>query len=188
MSEQNTKSDNRRDYYRVGDFGVVDYQLTEDDQIDPESIYCQPIYSEMLNELQNIDSESSKLLSQVTENDRTLGAVIKAINKKLDTIARTVALTNIEVNEESLIEINLSEGGMAFSTRQPELIDQFIALRVVLVPSYLTLITKAKIVNSEAQGGHYWTRVSFLDLNDGQRQLIARHILKVQQQKRRTSE
>ncbi|MDG9667358.1 PilZ domain-containing protein [Hahella sp. CR1] len=199
MSDSDATSDNRRDYYRIHDQALVEYQERTASNHSMAEFYRHPVYFEMLNELQSLDLETSKLMGHVAEKDRSLAALLKALNKKVDLIARTLALVETDINEDRLQFIDLSEGGMAFVSPRQERAGQQLILKATLVPSYISILTEAEVVSSESvrehpehvlsheqeNGDGFITRVNFINFSESQRQIVARHILRTQQQQRR---
>ncbi|WP_020409724.1 PilZ domain-containing protein [Hahella ganghwensis] len=184
--------DNRRDFFRIKDKGLVDYVLYDDLAPGFEKFFRHPAYFELINELQALDVEFQHMLTHIPDSDRTAAALIKILNKKVDLIARTVTMVESEISEDSIQEMDISEGGMAFFSSSELRIGQKMAIKFTAIPAYLSVASLAEVVSCDpltteetSSSSRYQIRVNFIDLDEHQRQLIARHILKTQQQARR---
>ena len=192
-TENNT--DNRRDFYRIKDQALVSYRLYENTPPDFSQFFRHPAYFELMNEFQNLDIEYHRLLSYIPEHERTAAALIKLTNKKIDMLARTITLVESNIPEDGFQLVDISEGGLSFCTDVEIPAGQRMALKFTILPSYLSVTSLAEVVScdtrteqqSPAADGAlpYQIRVNFIELDEHQRQLIARHILRTQQQARR---
>ncbi len=74
----------------------------------------------------------------------------------------------------------LSEGGLAFVDAEPYTLGTRLDLRMALPPQGLGLQVLAEVTGCQAVAGRYEIGTSFIDLEDAQRQLLARHVLRQQ--------
>ena len=185
-----------RDFYRIQDQALIQFEkVTPEAILDPDQIF--PIATSarfhLLNELHSIDNDHSQTLRAIGEKDRAIAGYLKAINSKLDAIARAVAeITDpVSVDEDDAPPpvaqpITLSEGGVSFNHRQFVKVDSYLALKLILLPSYLGLELYGRVVNcNESIRGDYLINVVFEHLGENERQLLARHVLQRQAQERR---
>ncbi len=192
-AEKNT--DNRRDFYRIKDQGMVSYRLYDNDPPDFSQFFRHQAYFELMNDIQAMDIEFHRLLSYIPEHERTTAALIKLMNKKVDMLARTVTLVESDIPENGFQLVDISEGGLSFGADKPMQTGQRMALKFTILPSYLSVATLAEVVSCDISEDNttdsslpnhpHRIRVNFIDLDEHQRQLIARHILRTQQQARR---
>ena len=185
-----------RDFYRIQDKALIQFEtVTPEAILDPEQIF--PIATSarfhLLNELHGIDNEHTQTLRAIGEKDRSVAAYLKALNAKLDTIARAVAEISDPISEDEddapppdEQPITLSEGGVSFNHGRSVRVDSYLAIKLVLLPSYLGLELYGRVVNcNESIRGDYLLNVVFEHLGENERQLLARHVLQRQAQERR---
>ena len=188
-------TENRRNYFRIKNRAHVEYQELNPDKNSEQQVtdqYCS--YLHLMNELYTLDLETSRLLTQLSDNDRTSAALFKIISKKIELISRTLVLMESKLPEDEFQTVDISEGGMAFYAAEALPIGQLLYLKLVVIPDYFLLMPEAVVVTSSTQADiaapqqlPFWTRVNFTRIDECQKQWLARHIVKVQQQQRRDS-
>lgn len=180
-----------RDFYRIQDRAILEFA-----KIDPQTLntnqaaFPMPISSEfyLLNELHGIDNESHSLLHAIAEKDRHIASYLKVINQKIELLAHTIMQKSDDLEEATPQEITLSEGGISFTHKKPIPLDTYLAVKLILLPSYIGLLLIGKVVNlNEHISGNYLINIVFERLAETDRQLIARHVLQFQAKERRLS-
>jgi hypothetical protein len=182
MNEQIESFDdlvNRRQYFRI-----VDHVSLEVCQIAPhqsaiEKFNLNPEFG-LISEFQLLDVESKHLLRALSEKDKNLGQFLKIMNKKMDALARVIAFNHQIIPPESLQEVNLSEGGIAFMHPIPYEKHDKLAIKLVLFPSYSGLLIEGKVLCCKQMNNDFQLHIEFLDISEAHQQLIARHIMRLQ--------
>ena len=177
---------NRRNFFRVRTMAQIEYHAVRSDRDDELNV--RPVYYELLTELQKIDVECQRALASMHElpdMNRQIISLFKLQSRKIDLIARTLALTEDKLDEQRLTEISLSEGGMAFQVAGMQQPGDRLAVKATFLPGYTTMIMQVEVIDVQHEDDGFWVRTAFLDLDESQRQLIARHILRMQQNERR---
>lgn len=181
-------ADEKRDFFRIRDSLALDVRRVSSADTDEAAFEQEsPLFS-LLSDLHTLDYESQHLLRQIAERDRALAHYLKIINKRVDIVSKALALQIVdEIGEPQ--DVTLSEGGISFTHPEPLEAGSWLALHMVLLPSPLGLVLPAQVIRCEPdRGGDSWTiAVSFHDLADNQRQLLARHILQKQAQEIRAT-
>jgi len=184
---------NRRDHFRIQGTAHVKYWTGDTGSLSPADEGGKfGAYLELMNELSILDLESNRLIAELGDNERMAASLYKITNRKIESIARTLVITESVIPENEIQTINISEGGMAFHSEKPLPEGQSLLLRMVLLPTFFSVLTKAIVVANQKQREiaapdnlPFWTRVNFVNLDDRQQQLLAKQILKFQQQQRR---
>jgi len=194
MTTEN-KTGNRRDFYRIKDQALVSHLLYDNVPPDLGQFFRHPTYFELMNELQHLDIEFNHLLSCIPEHERTAAALIKLTNKKINMLARAVTLVESNISADDFQLVDISEGGLSFCVDAWMQAGQRMALKFTILPSYLSITSLAEVVSCDTRIDKqpsqknkslpYQVRVNFIELDQHQSQLIARHILITQQQDRR---
>ncbi len=172
---------NRRQYFRVNDHASVEWALIDQTSTPGEFFDLNPEFG-LISEFQLLDVESKHLLRTLTDKDKNLGQFLRVMNRKLDSLARVIALSHADTTKESVQPVSLSEGGLAFACDQKLAKDQNIALKLILLPSYSGLLLAGKVLSCQGEQPPYQLHVQFTDISEAHQQLIARHIMRKQSQ------
>jgi hypothetical protein len=183
--------ENARDYFRVECqvlLGIRDTGATQVRGTTPDSYFPDSHHLNLLRDLSQIDHENAHLLHAINDRDRNLSAYLGAINRKIDTVARHLVSQLPAEVAGSEQTVSLSEGGISFVASRALEAGSTVALHLTLLPSYVGLASFARIVHREAHDGGYRLSASFEGLAEGDRQLLARHVMQVQlaQQRKRS--
>ena len=180
--------DDRRNYFRIEDSVLLRY-LTVDqscalaNRIPPR--FSEDLHYSLMRNLQDIDHENIQTLRSIAESNRDLETYLKAINKKIDILATTLANSLEPIPDQLNQQISLSEGGLSFSSQTELANDSYLALQLTLLPSYVTLVIFAKIINCSSTENGYKIALSFVHLKDNNRQALAKHVIQQQLTKKR---
>ncbi len=176
---------NRRSYFRVTDRVSLQIQPIPGNSPDFSCFFELSAQHQLISEFQLLDPDAQGLLRGITENDRRLGAYLKLLNRKLDSLCRTLALVNDPIDPATIQEVSLSEGGLSFRSSTNYPVDALLQMKMILLPSYCGLLLRARVLSSQPDVDAHQLHLEFIDLDDSQRQLLARHILRKQQDQRR---
>ncbi|GFM81609.1 PilZ domain-containing protein [Pseudomonas cichorii] len=176
----------RREYYRIEDSVALEINpLSQADQASQEAIRETSALFDLLSELHVNEFESQHLLRQLDERDRVLNSFLKSLNKRIDLLGRVVAHTALG-RLGAPQPVNISEGGLRFTSSQRYTPGEELSIKMVLMPQAAGLMMNATVIHCNTlENGEYETGTKFMDLPDAQRQLLARHILQRQAQQRR---
>jgi len=176
---------NRRNFYRIKDTAAVEIHPSLGQSDSFADLVQLPAQYQLISDFQLLDVEAQSLLGTIQEKDRSLAAYLRLLNRKLDALSRTLALVNHPIDPKELREIDLSEGGL--SLHWPNALEptSLVRIKLILVPSYVGLLLRGQVVTCKNRDNGFDIHLEFIDLDDQQRQLIARHILRKQQEERR---
>lgn len=178
------RSANQRDFYRVDCDAMVSC-CTLAGRIPAgrgaESYFGESGHLRLLRDLHRLDQENAQLLHVIAESDRNLGNYLHLLNRKLDLLARHVASLSPELQGGSEQSVSISEGGLGFTASEPPPVDAIIALRITLLPAFVTLAVFGRVVSLQPlENGNSHVSARFEDLQETERTLIARHVMQVQ--------
>jgi len=174
---------NRRQYFRIEDKASIEISPLQDNNSAAEFFELSPEFG-LISEFQLLDVESKHLLRAITDKDKNLGQFLKVMNKKLDSLSRVLALSNHAVPKNSIQEVNLSEGGVSIFTDLHFDEQQRLALKLILLPSYSGLLLEGSVLSCIGNKAPYELHIEFLNISDAYKQIIARHIMRIQSQKK----
>ena len=190
----------RRQSFRIEDNALVEF--VPPGQIGPDMSLAQCFAPssqfELLSELQQIDQQLQIQLFKLTETDTVLAASLRLINRKIERLAQHLSesatptaaeqpdVTSHTLRSSTEQPITLSEGGMSLRWHQSLAIGARCAVRLQLQPGSYAIQSLARVVYAHPEDSQgFRLGISFIDLGETQRDLIARHILEHQAQLRR---
>lgn len=176
-----TQDSERRDFFRVYQDVLFEYKpisADEANQDSPDQPFKAGISMHLASELNRLTRESEPALNLIKEKNRALSEVLSRINAKVDLVVRHQIFSNTE--DKTPTRINLSEDGVAFKAKQSFNKNDFVALQIIFVPSYIPILVFGRVIRSEAVEEGFKVAAKFHKLQDIDRKELARQILKVQ--------
>lgn len=181
-----------RNFYRIEDRAGLQFIPVSESFIHDENasfpIAVSPHF-QLLNKLRTIDADNSPLLRNIGEKDRNLQAYLKGVDEKIELLAQTLVSCDESLNNEHLKNITLSEGGLSFQHYESIASGQYLAIKLTLLPSCIGLLLYGKVVNYSSDNiGNHLINISFENIQESSRSLIARHVLLYQARQRRENQ
>lgn len=186
MTEQIESFDdlvNRRQYFRIVDRVSIEISKIETNQQLVDKFSLNPEFG-LMSEFQLLDVESKHLLRALSDKDKNLGQFLKLMNKKLDALARVIALNHQIIPPDSLFDVNLSEGGISYIQPKAYARNDRVAIKLVLFPAYSGLLLEGKVLCCNKTETGFDLHIEFLEIPEVHQQLIARHIMRLQSQQK----
>jgi hypothetical protein len=174
---------NRRQYFRVVDHASIEIAKIDEQHSAAEQFELLPEFG-LISEFQLLDVESKHLLRTLTDKDKNLGQYLKIMNKKLDALARVISLNHQVIPPESIVEVNLSEGGLSILSQQHFQKNDKLAIKLVLLPNYSGLLLEGRVLSCPKTDDQFTLHIEFMDISEPHQQLIARHIMRIQSQQK----
>lgn len=148
-----------------------------------------------INEFRKIEAESRHVLLQLQNSDPQIAAYLSALNRKIDCLSQAIFATHSNEALEANHFIQLSEGGLNAELNQAYEPGTLCHAKMTLFPHLHTLLFKAKVIYCNRVSGvndlinasknTYRIGFEFVHLNEGDAQLLARHIINIQSNNRR---
>ncbi|MGP4842623.1 PilZ domain-containing protein [Marinobacter sp. 1Y8] len=179
-------AEDRRDFFRIDDHAGLEIRyLKSDDLGDSDLAFDDDPLAPLQDELRRLDHDIRSQLAALAERERLLANLMKSLNAKIDTLARIMAFEQNPLQPEHWHPVTLSEGGIAFPSDDPALAEgQSIALRMTLPPEFVQPRAIAKVISVSEVDSRRWVHTEFTTLDDADRQLITRHVLRWQVRQR----
>lgn len=188
MKHSNDAIDSR-DAFRVEQNLLLDYRQVSEHVANnqpPEDVFDQGQALGVLGQLKRIDREANQTLKILTDKNRLLGDYLQRLNAKVDLIARYTLFTSEQ--DQSTDHVSLSETGISFASKSALPGGEFLAMRLIFLPTYLPVIVFARVVRSIPSEGAYQIAAEFYKLCDRDRQELAKQVFKAQVQNRKKQE
>lgn len=172
----------RRQYFRINGKVAVDYKVITEDEMQhgrlPTQFQVSPFF-QLLTQLQECNHDSSYQLRKIAQKEPMIASYLELMNEKIDAIAHAVAKSEVEFENLTAQEINLSEGGMSFNSTQPVELKSYLALKVVFEETHsgLLLYGQTLYCGEQDDDGLYKIGVEFSEMPESSRMTVARYIL-----------
>lgn len=176
----------RRQFYRVEDRVGVEYRTVQGELNGPvETLFEGGETLPLEEELRRHDVEIRHQIGLISETSRNLAQLAKALNDKLDTIARIMAFQQKPLQDNQWLPVTLSEGGLAFPAQTPAPgVGDHLAMRLTLMPELSQVVAIGEVVSVDEKQQPPIVHLQFTRLEDHERQQIARHVLRIQARER----
>ncbi len=174
----------KRGFFRINEDLLLDYHAVETQVAESEEASTQFPESAMLDlftAFRRIDSENARYLHAVSEMNRSAAEYLVNLNKKIDILAQHVVADKNRQTPLKTTQVNLSEGGIAFVADKAIYKGCFLALRLLFLPSYVSIALFAKVIRSESKDDQrHHIAAKFHRVHEQQRQLLSKHIMRAQ--------
>ncbi len=172
----------RREYFRVEDRLLLRYREIPRAAVGngpAERHFDNSEVFELLRELRQIDHEHNNVLRTLAEQNRELGVYLKNINRKIELVANALASLDQVQQGQAPQSVSFSESGIAFVAEPALAVGSMLALELILLPQHTGLALYGEVVMNRNDAA---TRsvVTFMQLRESDRQILAKHILQVQ--------
>ena len=184
----------RRSFFRIDETIALEFKNVDEptaNKTQPEALFSNANSLKLYAELKKIDAENAQFLFQIKELSRPLAEYLHNLNRKIELLGQQLMTDQKPLPpSKTLRQVNLSEGGIAFGSSNSVKVDDFIAIRVVFLPSNAGLILFARVIRCEPSNtGEFQIAAKFHRINDVQQQLIGQQIMRAQMaEKRRLQE
>lgn len=187
----------RRRFFRIED--KVYLQLETDEQggstTAHENIGESSFYP-YINEFRTISAESKHHLHLAENTDPHIAAYLQALNRKIECLAQAILFSQEEQPLEANHAIKLSEGGFSALLERPYEPGQKLKCKMILYPNNHIMLFASEVIYCQQQPHSiphisspkkplYQVGFEFSHLNEGDSQLLARHIINRQANERR---
>lgn len=182
----------RRDYFRIRDNVSLEYRSVDTqtaNSTEPSTLFPQSATLSLFAEFRRIDKEADQLLFGISEQNRQIAEYLSCINRKVDLLTQQFIAERNDSGADQVTQVNLSEGGIAFDSAKPLYKGSYIALKLLFLPAYVGLTVFAQIIRCESAGENkgYKVAAKFHRIDEQQRQLLSKQIMRAQMAAKRRS-
>lgn len=175
----------RRQYYRVEKDVALEVQRVEAEEISrfpqPSRFEVSP-YFELLADVQALDKQQQPLLQQLANEHPQLATILDIHAQKLALITQALASSGLKISHLSKQTINLSEGGMQFSSTDcPCAVGDFLAIKLIFSNPLLGVLVYGQVQRVMQHNGALRIAVQFHQMPESCRLLIAQRVMQSQQ-------
>ena len=179
------QTEERRQYCRIDDDVILRYRLISEQEL-PVDIGTLdtglPNRFTLTATFAATSQQMELLLHGIQEQSVEVASYLRLLDRKLELVARTFLMQEIDVHKEPTCSINLSAGGIRFHAEVPIKTDALLEVELILLPSYTGILTYGQAVYCRHEPGEqpdlpYRIGVEFCRLREKDRDLIVKHVL-----------
>lgn len=184
-------AEDRRHYFRVNDSVNLSYRRVDENEVR----HSQKPNASLLDNcslasaLELIGAEATIIHGKLEKVHSDFADYLKLLDIKINLIAQAVtALTpSQDITKNQTRNVNISVSGVGFECEEMLQVGQLLEVRMLLVHSTAVIAAFAKVVhcskNKDSQSNYpYFAGVSYLNLNEADRDLLSKHVAKKQLQ------
>jgi hypothetical protein len=183
-------SDERRRFFRIEDSVRLSLRRLAPDEVAQAIADLERERSDgfgLCTDLTAIGQQVSASLRRIEGAYPDIAEYLKALDRKLDVLARAFLAAEVDVSDKPVRAVNLSASGMALQSREPCAAGTVLEIKMLLLPSYSGIRTLGKVVECD-RAGHgepaeeypFRLRIDFSFMRDLDRDALIRHVLQKQ--------
>lgn len=173
----------RRRYERILDEVYLEYLVVNEDSI-PDAVrefLDEPTqHFNPLNQLQAIAIRSQTILGKIREIHPLIGEYLISIDERIQLLCHAVAQDQVGVPINPNENVNLSAGGISFSSDDAIATNSVLEFSIIVIPAYLHISALGKVVycraNNTETEGPFRIGVEFTHIHEADRQSLSNHI------------
>jgi hypothetical protein len=189
MTRQDT-SENRRRFFRIDDAVRLSYRALDADEVaDQVARLAEGLGGSfaLMASLSAVTHRMSVSLRRIEQRSGDVAAYLRALDQKIETVARALLLQDPSLPAMSEAPVNLSAGGLAIVTGQCLPVGTPLEIRLLLLPTLAGILAFGAVVECTepppGEGhppGSRLMRVDFTHIRDEDRDLLIGHMLRRQ--------
>ncbi len=182
----------RREFFRIDDEIALQYKIiNEDEKNSSDPQFFESIKQSSLSRALDSLSQESKTLMRRLERDQPDSAdYLRLLENKVDVLARSIMLQNVDFGKVTARNVNLSATGIAFECDDNIQKDSVIEIQLLLPSSVSVIVAKGHVVycqeTTESQADFpYYVAVEYDVIEEDDKELLIKHVVKRQMQQLR---
>ena len=172
----------RRRFFRIDDELVLSYRLVSDDEANRTSGLndAENTLVSLASELEKMNEVSRIHLRQVEKESPEAARYFSFIEEKINLLAHHMMRESDELFLKTARPVNLSGSGVSFASDKELTVNSCIELKFILSPSLANITSLATIISCRPNDEKFTIAAEFTRLNDSDRDLLVRHVVKKQ--------
>jgi hypothetical protein len=175
----------KRQFFRIQQDVIFNFKAVSTDSIEEFNVahhFDRSASVGLLAKFQQLDNVSMAVMHNIRKENSNVSQYLEILNEKINLLSQLMlAQEMIAENDQDAGRIDLSQGGIAFTTNCPLEIDSWIAIKLVFLPAYTAILSYAQITRSQQLGeDRYLVGASFDQLNVDEQRIIAKQIIATQ--------
>lgn len=185
---QDTAAERRR-FFRIDDEIALFYRIIASDELPDKQGLTEGISDTFALSagLHSLTQESRAVLRKLERDQPDVSHYLKILDRKIELVAQTLLMSQTDALQQPTTNVNLSAAGVAFEADQRLDTNECVELKMILPPAMVALVVYGTVVYCEENRSNeavarYRVGVDFLNLQDRDREILIRHVVKKQMQ------
>ena len=179
-----THAADRREYFRINDQIALKYRIIEHAEIDGAIAKRKeglPDVNSMASSFASTNLDMKHAIEKCRRELPEVATYLDGLNSKLEVLIRLLLANGSELPDHPTHDVNLSASGLSFKVTREIVEGSLLEVKLLFFPSFLHVMTFGHVVrcrtSDEVEGFPYELAVEFSHLEEGDRELLIRHIL-----------
>ena len=176
-------SSERREFFRIDDnviFDVHPVDAATAEGTDAAAVKVEGPSWAVLEQMHRVDQRLQAGFSRIASEQPAVAETMRLMQEKIDLIARHSILSSYQHLPQT--RISLSEDAIAFKSPRAFYKGSFVLIRMIFLPLITPVITFAQIIRCESRENSYNVAAKFHRLDSHMQQVLAKRLIKAQQQ------
>ena len=190
MSKFNlTAADERRRFFRIDDAINLYYKIVDKQDVIAASKMSDDVLSNcsLVTALEMLDQESRMLMFRVEKNEPEIAEYLKSLDSKISLLAQAVMRQGNDFSESKVCNTNISASGLAIEIDHSIEAGEYLEIKLLLTSCIAVILLYGKVVyckknTDEGAAMPYQVGIDYINLNDQDREILIKHIVKRQMQ------
>lgn len=175
----------KRQFFRIQQNVIFNFKAVAADSIhegNAEQHFDPSTGIGLLAKFQQLDKDADTTVQNIRKDNSDVGDYLEILNQKINLLSQQILAQDIvTLNRQDADQIDLSQGGIAFSNSYPLNIESWIAIKLVFLPAYTAILSYAQITRCQrSESDNYLVGARFDQLNDEQQRIIAKQVIDTQ--------
>lgn len=183
-NQQQVNEAERRRFCRVNDDIYLEYLALKESEVESaiaEFNTAERQHFNPINQIQAISSRSENLLEKIKESQPDIAEYLLTLEERLQLLTHAIAQDQVGVPIVPNENVNISAGGLSFSSEYPMETGALIEFSIIIAPTYLHISALGAVVYCRRDEGNdptypYRIGIEFSHLHQSDREALEQHI------------
>ena len=184
-----TDAKERRRFFRIDDAINLYYKVVDEQDVIAASKMSDDVLSNcsLVTALDMLNQESRMLMFRVEKNEPEIAEYLKIMDSKINLLAQAVMRQGNDFSESNMFNTNISASGLAIEIEHSIGVGEYLEIKLLLTSCIAVILVYGRVVyckenNQKNASMPYQVGIDYINLNDQDREVLIKHIVKRQMQ------
>jgi hypothetical protein len=184
-----TTIDERRRFFRIDDAINLYYKIVDEQAVIAASKMSDDVLSNcsLVTALEMLDQESRLIMHRIEKNEPEIAEYLKTLDSKVSLLAQVVMRQGKDFSDGNMCNTNISASGLAIEIDHSIKVGEYLEIKLLLSSCIAVILVYGKVVyckknTEEGAAMPYQVGIDYVNLNDQDREILIKHIVKRQMQ------
>jgi hypothetical protein len=184
-----TATSERRRFFRIDDAINLYYKIVDEQEVIAASKMSDDVLSNcsLVTALEMLDQESRLIMFRIEKNEPEIAEYLKTLDSKVSLLAQAVMRQGSDFSESKICNTNISASGLAIEIDHSIEVGEYLEIKLLLTSCIAVILVYGQVVyckkNTEVGAAMpYQVGIDYVNLNDQDREILIKHIVKRQMQ------